>query len=220
MNCTDFEALLSDYLDGTLNAADSSALEQHAATCVTCREFMQDVAGAVRFVRRVEPVVPPPNLITHIAFYAPTSRIRRSFESQSFWSKLKERWLAPVLQPRFAMGMAMTILSFAMLERCTGVPVSHIQAADLNPQRVWGGVEDRAVRVKDRFTKYYENLRLVYEIEARIRDLQETADSSPQPQPAGERQNQGTKPTSVDGGKQQLLNQPDQNRNSQGGNSK
>ena len=88
------------------------------------------------------------------------------------------KWLHPVLQPRLAMGMAMTVLSFAMLERCTGIRVQHIQPADLNPVRVWAGVEDRALRVKDRAVKYYENLRFVYEIETRLRDLQQQQEAS------------------------------------------
>ena len=71
------------------------------------------------------------------------------------------------------MGMAMTILSFAMLQRCTGIQVQHIQPADLSPIRIWDGVEDKALRVKDRAVKYYENIRLVYQIETRLKDLQE-----------------------------------------------
>lgn len=213
MNCAEFEILLSDYLDGTLSATDQMALEQHMATCPGCREFMQDAAGAVRFTKRVEPVMPPPNLITHIAFYAPASRIRRPLESQGFWSKLMDRWVGPVLQPRFAMGMAMTILSFAMLERCTGVPVQHIQAADLSPVRIWNGVEDRAIRIRDRATKYYENMRLVYEIEGRIKELQEAPAPAPQSkEPAAQ--------TGIEGGQGSLNHQPDGNKKNQGGNAK
>jgi hypothetical protein len=87
------------------------------------------------------------------------------------------------------MGMAMTVLSFAMLERCTGVKVQNIQAADLSPVRVWGGVEDRAVRLKDRMVKSYENLRVVYEIETRLKDLeqqQEMVDDQPQRRSTGQ----------------------------------
>ncbi len=221
MNCAEFEILLSDYLDGTLDAAGQIALEQHTASCPGCREFMQDVAGAVRFAKRANPVLPPANLITHIAFYAPARRIRLPFESQSFWSKLTERWLGPILQPRFAMGMAMTILSFAMLERCTGIPVQHIHAADLSPERVWNGVEDKAIRVKDRATKYYDNLRLVYEIEGRIRELQEPpAPSSSTEQARAPESPDKEKKSGNSGGPKILNNQPDPNRNSQGGNSK
>jgi len=34
-------------------------------------------------------------------------------------------------------------------------------------------MEEKAVRLKDRWVKNYENLRVVYEIEARLRDLQQ-----------------------------------------------
>ncbi|MDQ2713112.1 MAG: hypothetical protein M3Y24_12955, partial [Acidobacteriota bacterium] len=84
----------------------------------------------------------------------------------------------PILQPRLAMGMAMTILSFAMLERCTGIQVQRIQPSDLSPLRVWSGVEGKALRVKDQVVKYYDNLRIVYEIETHIRDLQEQQDAN------------------------------------------
>jgi hypothetical protein len=109
--------------------------------------------------------------------------MRQPFERQGLLSRLASKWLQPILQPRLVMGMAMTVLSFAMLERCTGVKVQNIQAADLSPVRVWGGVEDRAVRLKDRMVKSYENLRVVYEIETRLKDLeqqQETFDDQPQ----------------------------------------
>jgi hypothetical protein len=69
------------------------------------------------------------------------------------------------------MGMAMTVLSFSMLARCTGVPVQHLSAADLNPGHVLGNLEDRVLRTKDRFVKNYENLRVVYEIESRLNEM-------------------------------------------------
>ena len=177
MKCTDFESTLADYIDGTLAASDRAALEQHAASCAVCQEFMRDVMGAVNFLKRAEEIAPPSELVTRIAFQAPLGRAKNGFEREGIFSKLTSKWLQPLLQPRLVMGMAMTVLSFAMLERCTGVQVQHIQAADLSPVRVWGGVEDKAIRVKDRVVKYYENLRLVYEVEARLKDLQ--AQSAP-----------------------------------------
>jgi anti-sigma factor RsiW len=173
MNCADFENLLADYVDGSLAETQRRAVEEHTASCAACREFMRDVTGAVAFLKRADQVLPPPELVTRIAYQAPIGRTREPFEPEGIWSKVSAAWLQPLLRPRFAMGMAMTILSFAMLQRCTGVQVQHIQAADLSPIRIWDGVEDRVIRVKDRAVKYYENIRLVYEIETRLRDLQE-----------------------------------------------
>ena len=184
MNCGEVEVLLADYLDGTLSTEERTALELHTSACTSCRALFEDAAAAVRFLKRADDVTPPPELITRIAYGAPYGRVRFPFERQSLWSRLTSKWLQPILQPRLAMGMAMTILSFAMLERCTGVHVQHIQAADLNPVRIWGGVEDRALRVRDRAVKYYENLRWVYEVEARLKSLQEQQEAAEQAQRA------------------------------------
>lgn len=182
MNCAEVEVLLADYLDDTLSAEQRIALESHTSTCVSCRALLEDASAAVNILRQAEDVTPPPELITRIAYGAPFGRVRLPFERQSLFSRLTSKWLQPILQPRLAMGMAMTILSFAMLERCTGVHVQHLQAADLNPVRIWGGVEDKAFRVKDRAVKYYENLRWVYEIETRLRNLQQQQDAFDQQQ--------------------------------------
>jgi len=169
MNCAEFEILLADYTDGTLEPAGRVAFERHASECTGCRELLRDVVGAIAFLKRADEVTPPSELITRIAYQAPIGRTRQPFEKQGFLS----RWLQPILQPRLVMGMAMTVLSFAMLERCTGVRVQHIQAADLSPVRIWGGVEDKTMRLKDRGVKYYENLRWVYEIETRLKSLKD-----------------------------------------------
>ena len=173
MYCAEFESILADYIDGTLGATERAAVEQHAAACPACSEFMADVTGGARFLARAADVEAPAALITRIAYQAPMGRTRNGFERQSLFGRLARKSLQPVLQPRLAMGMAMTVLSFAMLERCTGVQVQHIQAADLNPVRVWAGLEGKALRVKDRAVNYYENLRFVYEVETRIKELQE-----------------------------------------------
>jgi hypothetical protein len=79
-------------------------------------------------------------------------------------SKIAAKWLRSALQPRFVLGIAMTILSFAMLEHRTGVPVQYIQPADYNPMRMWHGAEDKVIRVKNRAVQYYENIRLIYQL--------------------------------------------------------
>ena len=86
------------------------------------------------------------------------------------WSKL----IAPVIQPRFAMGMAMTILSFSILSRF--VPMQQLRAADLRPSEVWASLDDRAHRAYARTVKYYENLKVVYQIQTLLRDWQQQAE--------------------------------------------
>lgn len=193
MNCAEFEIGLADYLDGTLAPAERLAFEQHASTCSGCRELLNDAAGALSLLKNVPEVTPPSELITRLAYLAPTGRTRQPFERQGWVSRWASNWLQPILQPRPVLGMAMTVLSFAMLERCTGVRVQHIQAAELNPVRIWGGVEDKAVRLRDRGVKYYENLRWVYEIETQLKSLQDQQEALADQQKASAAKHSQTK---------------------------
>lgn len=178
MLCAEFEVLLSDYLDGQLSSARRPVLEEHAAQCASCRELMEDAASAMRLLQRVPPLEVPPDLVTRIVYQAPAGRVRQPYERRTWFAGVFTDWLQPLLQPRFAMGMAMTIISFAMLGRCTGVQVQQIRPNDLNPVKIWENIEGRAIRTKDRAAKYYENLRLVYEIRSRLDDLREQQEAS------------------------------------------
>jgi len=78
MTCADFEILLCDYVDGTLDAARRSELEAHQRECSVCAELARDVAGAVAFLERVPEVEPPPELLAKIAFQIPTESAAKS----------------------------------------------------------------------------------------------------------------------------------------------
>jgi hypothetical protein len=80
--------------------------------------------------------------------------------------------LGPVLQPRFAMSMAMTILSLALLARFVA-PVRQLRMSDLEPAQVWAGIEDRAYRAWGRTVKFYDNLKFVYQIQTTLREWQQ-----------------------------------------------
>jgi anti-sigma factor RsiW len=196
MDCAEFESILADYVDGTLGATERAAVELHAATCAACRQFMAAVTGAVKILDRVEEVEPPAELITRIAYRTPHGRTRDELDVPGFWAELKQKWLTPLLQPRLAMGMAMTVLSFSMLARCTGVPVQHITQMDLKPGHALANLEDRFLRTKERLLKNYENLRVVYEIEARLNEMEKqnpSGSNGNQNKPPSEQQQGGKK---------------------------
>jgi anti-sigma factor RsiW len=172
MNCAELEQLICDYVDGTLSAPRKADVERHLEDCPPCAELARDSAAAVAFMERAADVEPPPELITRILFDAPWTRKApaKSWGPLSRLSKL----IAPVLQPRFAMGMAMTILSFSILSRF--VPMQQLKAADLRPSEVWASLDDRAHRAYARTVKYYENLKVVYQIQTLLRDWQQQAE--------------------------------------------
>jgi anti-sigma factor RsiW len=111
VNCSEFETLLADYVDGTLGSAERTALEQHASGCPDCAELLRDVRGALHFLERVPDITPPAELITRIAYLAPSGRTRHPLDRPGLFSKITAKWLQPLLHPKLAMGMAMTILS-------------------------------------------------------------------------------------------------------------
>lgn len=192
MDCAAFEITLADYVDGTLGETERAAVELHVTTCAACRQLMADVTGVASLLGRVEEVEPPSELITRIAHQTPAGRVRGEFDVPGFWANLKSKWLEPLLQPKPAMGMAMTVLSFSMLVKCTGAPqVQHLSAADLSPAHIVENLEDRVLRTKDRLVKNYENLRVVYEIESRLNEMDRqpssASDQNKQPDGQGER---------------------------------
>ncbi|MGA3189007.1 MAG: zf-HC2 domain-containing protein [Bryobacteraceae bacterium] len=188
MNCADVEIQLADYLDGTLAADQKAAFERHLSTCAACEELARDAAGAVAFMERASDVTAPPELVTRILFEISSGpshlAVKPSWARRIFGSRLGGKFLEPLLQPRYAMGMAFTLLSFAMLGRVTGIEFKHLTPADLDPVKIWTAAEDRVARTWQRGVKYYESLRLVYEIESRVKEWSDDGSDAANSKPA------------------------------------
>jgi len=198
MTCAELEILLCDYVDGTLRGAEKTALESHLAECGACAELAKDVAGVTAFIDTVAAAEPPAELLTRILHVIPTGRQKP--ERPSWWRKLFGGWVNTVLSPRYAMGMAMTVLSFSMIAKFAHIEPRKLTQADLDPVKIWAGIDDRAHRSWDRAVKYYDNLRLVIEIQSRLKEWtdqdanQATADSSKQSVDKQHSQSSGQKP--------------------------
>lgn len=162
-SCADVEVLLADYIDQTLLDRDMADFKAHLATCEGCRELAADAASAVSLIERAAVVEAPPELVNRILFDATNGAGRQAARQRA---KGLTGWLQPLFQPRFAMGMAMTLLSLAMLLRIAGVR----ELSDLNPVNVYAAVEERVTRWVDRGVKNYQSLKLVYEIQSRYQE--------------------------------------------------
>lgn len=183
MNCNELEALLSEYAEGTLEAALAGEVERHLERCPACAEAARDAKAAVAVLRRAPAVEPPPELVTRIVFQLTAGQSRSRERKRGLLSSLAV-FIEPVLQPRFSMGMAMTILSFSLLARLAGIPVRQLTLADLDPVKVWQTIDDRAHRAWNRAVKFYDTLQAVYEIRTRLQEL--TAEQPPAPSPGPE----------------------------------
>jgi hypothetical protein len=184
MKCADLEILLCDYIDATLSEAEIATVELHLRACPACQEIVADGRAAIAFMQRAADVEPPAALVNRILFEARSGHNApvRPAGGRNWIAKLFE----PLLQPKFAMGMAMTILSFSMLGRFAGIPVRDLKASDLEPARLWATLEDKAWRTWERAKKYYESLRLVYEIQQTLKDWNETGERREPPEAGAE----------------------------------
>ena len=91
--------------------------------------------------------------------------------------------LNTILQTRFAMTAAMAFFSVALTLNLTGVRLSDLHARDLRPASLRRSFYEANAHV----ARYYENLRVVYELESRVRDLQRSGDTeSPAPRPVAD----------------------------------
>lgn len=176
LNCQNIDEQLCDYLDGALGVAERLGFEKHIFACPACATLVADCRGSLGFLERVAVVEPPKELITRILYNTPKETpILGVLAAKG----LLRRWLQPLLQPRLAMGMAMTILSFSMLGKFVS-PVRQLKPADLDPVKVWRTVDDSAHRTWDRFVKYYDNLRLVYEVQTVLDEWKNSNEAVPQ----------------------------------------
>ena len=178
MTCAEIEILICDYIDGALAPAQRTLVEHHLAECPSCNALARDSAAAVAFMQRAADVEPPPELITRMLFEAP-------------WHKRRSGWIPrifdSVLQPKFALSMAMTILTFSMLFG----QIHQLRPSDLEPAKVWAGIEDRAYRTWARTLKFYDNLKFVYQIQTTLREWQQDQEVQ---QPASEPEAPQNKP--------------------------
>jgi hypothetical protein len=175
MTCAELEILLCDYVDGILRAEEKTALESHLSGCPACKQLAEDITGVTAFFERVPQPEPPAELLTRILHHAPMgpgaiAERLPSDPSPSWAKRIFGGFFQGWLQPRYVMGMAMTILSFSMLARFAHIEPRQLRPADLDPVKVWQGIDDHSHRVYDRAMKYYDNLKLVIEIQSRLKE--------------------------------------------------
>lgn len=156
MKCTDFEVLLADYLDETLSEEQRLSVESHIAGCPACAELTRDASQAISLLSDVPEIDPPPFLVNRI-LRATTNRPKLDFAALLSPKNI----FARVLQPRFAMGMAMAALSLVMVGR------------------FWDSAENVAFRAWNRTMKRYENMAVVYDVQSQIDEWRAQAAGGP-----------------------------------------
>ena len=90
-----------------------------------------------------------------------------------------------VLEPRLALVAAMAFFSISLTLNLMGVRLTNLHAADLEPQSMRRAVTRQYAEANARVVRYYENLRIVYEVETRVHQLRQATETSSQPTQTG-----------------------------------
>lgn len=180
MTHLELENLASDYLEGLLEAGRHAEVEAHLAGCAACRELLADVQGAIQACRSAEEVMPPPWLVTRI-------RLATLGEPRTGIAEQVNALLRAIRQPRIAYAVAMTVFSLSLIVNIVGINLRRFNVQDLNPT-TWVYRANRAGHLLyARAEKFYADLRIVYEIESRFRNVrsepsnEEKQNSKPNP---------------------------------------
>ncbi len=174
MQCTEFDALLTEAIDGTLNGPRLERFEQHKAGCPACSTLFAEVVSGVAWLNEVEDAEPPRNLVHNIiaATSGAALQAAKAEPRRSAWDRFLTQTrivFAPVLTPRFGMSMGMAFFSITLV-----LNMAQIRIKDLTPHNL----SHTFYSSQNKLMKYYENMRLVYEIESRVRDLRNASDES------------------------------------------
>ena len=66
MECARIKELLSEYIDGTLDAQARAVVENHVATCKSCKEELASLSALVEELGSLEPVKAPEDFLEKI----------------------------------------------------------------------------------------------------------------------------------------------------------
>lgn len=180
--CGRWETLLADALDGALKPEDEAGFSAHMAACPSCAELFEEARRGREWLDflSAEPEVPsglmdrilaqtgPGQVEGYGLVPAPAAGIPalQPWQQPSFTGQIRR-----FAQPRLLMTAAMAFFSIALTLNLTDVRLSALRLSDLRPRTVRSFMERRLTMASTPIVRYYDNLRFVYEVESRVREL-------------------------------------------------
>src|SRR6201993_2300156 len=183
MQCHEFEALLTDLLDGKLSGAREVSFRAHARVCPKCGPLFAEVEAGQHWLKALEEGEPPANLVNNILTATSgidSYRLQAAAPARrqpSLVERIRE-WAASfagpvwstVRQPRFAMSFGMAFFSLSVALSVAGVKPADLRQISLRPS----AIRHTYYTTQAKVVRYYENVRIVYEVESRVREIKRT----------------------------------------------
>jgi Putative zinc-finger len=163
---------ISEYLEKRMAPAPRAEFEAHLASCGECQEMVAEVGQMLEMFREAEPLQPAPWLITRI-IHATTGERKLTWAERLFGA------VRPLLQARVVYGISMAVFSITFLLHVANIDVRSLKLRDLNPGTWAYRANSQGHLLVARAEKYYYDLRVVYEIQNRLRELRNGQETPP-----------------------------------------
>jgi len=187
--CGQWETLLADALDGLLKPEDEATFSSHMAVCPACTALFEEARKGREWLEFLasEPEVPAGLLDRILAQTGPGQvagyglvtgggnvvPMIPAWQRPGFVGKVRR-----FAEPRLLMTAAMAFFSIAMTLNLTGVRVFDLRLADFKPSAIRSVMERRLTAASTPIIRYYDHLRLVYEVQTRMRELRQTTEGN------------------------------------------
>lgn len=190
MECGELELLLTDAAEGHLPAAEMEQIQAHARACPECGPLFAQATAGLRWLKSLREAEPPARLLENI-LAATTGVIEAPAAQKQGWRERLRLWARPLWEPvtalahpRLAMTVAMAFFSFTLVTNvamnATGTTWSDVKRVDLRPASLRDMLVRQYEQTSASVTKYYDNLRFVYELQDRVQALRNAAASGQQ----------------------------------------
>jgi len=183
--CDQIEAQLSDYLEGLLQAPERVAFEAHVESCAECAPLLASVRSVMSELQSMGEVEAPPRLV-----YSILDKTLGPRETVTGWQAFR-KFLAGLGTAKFAYGTASVFATLFLVLTASGISLRKAKLADLQPVNVYRNADRRLHIAKANAVKYVSDLRVVYEIQSRLRQDQNDLQVAPEenaPKPTPEKQ--------------------------------
>lgn len=199
--CSEWEAQLTDALDGLLNPDEEAQFVAHKMICPSCAEMYEEARKGRQWLEFLspEPEAPEGLLEKILAITGPGHELSELpvadvvpafvppvrhptdvdlsvgtpvWQQAGFAARMRAS-----MQPRALMTVAMAFFSIALTLNLTQTDVNRLRLADLRPVVLRSYMERQLNMASVPVVRYYDHLRIVHEVEARVRELRNQNES-------------------------------------------
>ena len=200
LRCEEWESMASEAMEGRLTASDLASFEQHGQECAACAQMLEEMRQGFAWLGylEAEPEAPEGLLakilgangaVAHLpaGIAAPSPTRSPGWHIAALPAARQAPFARQAMQPRRWMTAAMAFFSIALTLNVAGIKLSRLRLADLRPSAVSIAVTRQYYSLKEQGVKYYDNLRIVYELESQVRELRQSAEPAQDTRPQDSR---------------------------------